>query len=295
MPPWLIHSCGPNQGDVNATMTGGKFVSSALTMPVSKGSKDPFIKCNLVLPQIPAPRNPINDGSLEFSLRDVIGAIQNGETCEQVRTYLAFHDAQEVQLHINDDVEGFPAIFYVVETRNPDLVRLWQKYGGDVNKTATWRLFKNVPLLAFAVHVGDSFKKDATLLVATLLSIGADHTSIPKSFFTPYERDLPLDGPDDEELPELAGGRMSWCTPPVRRMLAARLNLQQRYYLNLASCLMEPGLRAKQIAKFKGAESLLALRLLQARLGHYGHSRTWSGAIASAVVFCRPSSSSISA
>lgn len=245
------------EGDVHRTMTAGKCPSPKI--PVSKGpNKDPFIKCNLVLPRLPAPSNPINDGSPGFSLRDLLGAIQNGATREEVRSYLAFHKAQNIQSRINHDVEGFPATFYVVETCSPDLVRLWGKYGGDVNKTASWRLFKNVPLLAFAIHLGDSFKRDATLLVATLLSIGADPMSIPKALFVPYNRGLPR--PDDEELLlELAGDRMSWCTPPILRMLAARLNLGQRYYLNLANSLRQPGPRAKQVAKFKGAESLFAV------------------------------------
>lgn len=255
-----LKHCLRKQGDVDATMTAGKPPSSASTISTSKSSKKPSNNCDLVLPRVRAPNVPINNKISDvLLLQDLVGAIQNGETLEQVRSYLSVHDAQEIRKHINHDVKGFPAIFYVVETRDSDLLRLWWKYGGNVNETATWRGLQNVPLLAYAVSIGTSFKQNTTLLVATLLSIGAVHSSIPKAFYTPYDRDLPRNGPDDGELPELSEKRMSWCTEPVRRMLAARLNLEQRYYLNLASLLLQPRIRARQISKFKSAENLFSV------------------------------------
>ncbi|POS77932.1 hypothetical protein DHEL01_v203673 [Diaporthe helianthi] len=217
---------------------------------------------DFVLPRIPPPKALVNGGKDEsgnFFLRELVGAIQHGEGCDRVRSYLAYYNPDTVHAQINAPVEGFPAIFYVAETRNPELVRLWCKYGGDINATASCGLSKNVPLLAYAVALGGTFRNDTTDLTATLLSLGANPAPIPKAFFFPLAQDLPTDGPPSQEMPEPLPDTMQWCTPSARALIAARINFRQRYYMNMASILRTHGPRAKQVTWYKDAENLLGV------------------------------------
>lgn len=221
-----------------------------------------FEEWDFILPRVPPPKpltNGGNDGSGAFSLPELVGAIQHGESCARVRNYLAFYCPDTVREHINANVGGFPAIFYVAETRNPELIRLWCKYGGEVNTTASCGLSKGVPLLAYAVALGGSFRNNTTDLVATLLSVGANPTTLPKAYYFPLTRDLPAEGPPKQEMAELSHDNMSWCTPSVRVMLAARLNFSQRYYMHMASILRTHGPRAKQVTWYKDADNLLGV------------------------------------
>lgn len=221
-----------------------------------------FNGIDFVMPQLVAPENLTNggeDGSGNFVLAEVAGAIQDGESAARVQNYLAFYSDSVIQANINGYVADIPAIFYVVQSRDLAMIRLWAKYGGDVNATATFAPLVGVPLLAFAAGLGGSPQNDATEIFTTLLSLGARPCSIPRAFFSPYQRDLPVDGPAESEMPELTETRLSWCTEDVRKMLAARLNLRQRYYLNMASTLPGPGVRARQVTAFTDAGSLLGV------------------------------------
>ncbi|KAI3395837.1 hypothetical protein diail_850 [Diaporthe ilicicola] len=217
---------------------------------------------NFILPRIPAPDTLTNggkDGSGEFSLDELAGAIQEGEGCARVRSYLAFYSPETVRSQINANVAGFPAIFYVAETRNVELIRLWCKYGGEVNTTASFGLSEGVPLLAYAIALGGSFRNNTTDLVATLLSLGANPTVLPRAFYFPLARDLAADGPPTHEMPELTLENMSWCTPSARALIASRINYRQRYYLHMASILKSHGTRAKQVTRYKDADNLLGV------------------------------------
>lgn len=224
--------------------------------------EDDVEEWDFVLSRVPPPKALINGGkdeSGEFFLHELIGAIQNGESCDRVRKYLAYYNPDTVRAEINAPVGGFPAIFYVVETRNPELIRLWFKYGGDINASASRGSSQDVPLLAYAVSLGGSFRNDTTDLVATLLSLGANPVALPKAFYFPLTRDLPTDGPQSQEMPELLQGNMSWCTTTARQMIAARINFRQRYYMHMASILRTHGPRAKQVTWYKDAENLLGV------------------------------------
>lgn len=217
---------------------------------------------DFVLPRIAPPKALINGGKDEsgtFFLRELVGAIQHGEGCARVRSYLAYYNPDKVRAKINAPVEGFPAIFYVAETRSPELIRLWCKYGGDVHATASCGLSKDVPLLAYAVALGGSFRNDTTDLVATLLSLGANPAPIPKAFYFPLTRDLPTDGPQGSEIAEPLPDNMLWCTPSARALIAARINFRERYYMHMASILRTHGPRAKQVTWYKDAENLLGV------------------------------------
>lgn len=217
---------------------------------------------DFVLPRVPPPKALINGGkdeSGEFYLHELVGAIQNGESCDRVRNYLAYYSPDTVRVEINAPVGGFPAIFYVVETRNPELIRLWCKYGGDINAAASCGLSEDVPLLAYAVALGGSFRNDTTDLVATLLSLGANPAALPKPFYFPLTRDLAADGPPSQEMSEVNREYMLWCTPSAQALIAARINFRQRYYMHMASILRTHGPRAKQVTWYKDAGNLLGV------------------------------------
>lgn len=212
------------------------------------------------LPRLPAPEFLTNGNNIrtdDFSPAELAGAIQNGQDYESIRNNLTSYHRDAVEENINLEVAGFPAIFYVVETRDTGLLRFWAKHGGDVHAADG---SSGVPLLAFAVAHGGSFSRDTTDIVASLLSLGASAEVIPKAFYAPYTRDLRQpDGPSDVDMPELKEPSMSWCTRPVRSALALRLNVRQRYYLYLATTLDPPGPRARQVMSFVEADALFGI------------------------------------
>ncbi|KAI7773406.1 hypothetical protein LA080_011061 [Diaporthe eres] len=253
--PEVLEDEQPLSGSTSATPTPPSETSSS-------DQEDDTEEWDFILPRIPPPKPLTNggkDGSGEFFLDELVGAIQHGESCDRVRNYLAFYGPDIIRAHMNATVAGFPAVFYVTETRNPELLRLWCKYGADVNATASSGLSEGVPLLAYAVALGGSFRNDTTDLVATLLSVGANPAVLPKAFYFPLTRDLTAEGPPTQEMPELSQINMSWCTPSVRAMITARLNFRQRYYMHMASILRTHGPRAKQVTWYKDADNLLGV------------------------------------
>ncbi|KAK8016815.1 hypothetical protein PG993_015004 [Apiospora rasikravindrae] len=197
------------------------------------------------LPRIPAPRphlqNARPDGSTPFSLIDLIGAVQAGETVERIRNYLAFHsqgDGSELQHLISGTILGFPAFFYVVETRCPDLIRMWAMHGGDVHATYG-------PLRA----------------VVALLALGASADVIPRAFFNPLERDLPNGGPPEKELSDLEDPNKRWCTPHTLLKLTQTLNFSftTRYHLHLSSLLKGHTGAQRQVVQMRKSEDILGI------------------------------------
>lgn len=208
------------------------------------------------LPRLPSPKSLESQGGDELHLEKVLGAIQAGEDFHRVRKYLTCHSLETVQRYVDAEIARFPAIFYIVETRNLDLIRLWAKFGADMNAVGHCT---KVPLLAFAVALGGSFQKESTDIVATLLSLGASPTCIPLGFFIPYTRDLSDSGEyemaaTNEEQDHIV------CCAAMQKMLASRLNLRQRYYLNVAYYETSTGKRAKQIAERRDVDGLLGLQ-----------------------------------
>lgn len=257
-PPQKPKVLADEQAPSDTTMTTPTPPSETAT----SDHEDDAEEWDFVLPRVPPPKPLTNggkNGSDDFSLYELVGAIQNGESCARVRNYLAFYKHETVRAQINANVGGFPAVFYVAETRNPELIRLWCKYGGDINATASCGLSKSVPLLAYAVALGGSFRNDTTDLVATLLSVGANPIALPKAYYFPLTRDLATEGPPTQEMPELSHANMSWCSPSVRAMIAARLNFRQRYYMHMATILRTQGPRAKQVTWYKDADNLLGV------------------------------------
>ncbi|KAK8122891.1 hypothetical protein PG984_011561 [Apiospora sp. TS-2023a] len=217
------------------------------------------------LPRIPSPRphlqNAKPDGSTRFSLTELIGAIQAGETVERIRNYLAFHyrgDGSELRRLINGTIRDIPAFFYVVGTRCPGLIRLWATHGGDVNATCGPL---RVPLLGFAIAIGGSFQHDTRHVVVTLLSLGASADVIPRAFYDPLERDLPDGGPPEQELSDLEDANKRWCTPHALLRLTQSLNFcfTTRYHLHLSSLLKRHTGAQRQVVQMRKSEDILGI------------------------------------
>jgi AAA domain (dynein-related subfamily) len=214
---------------------------------------------DFVLPRIPMTKSlvpGIGNFSEIFDLENLTGAMQLGANEQILQSYLRYFDQSTVQREINRTVEGFPSIFYAVETNNDWIVRTFIALGADVNAIHE---DLQVPLLAFAITHSETILADTTHVVATLLSLGAFTYSIPAAFYTPYCRDLPDEGPDIDSLGDLSTHTRKWLTAGARAKLARTANLTQRYNLERAAKTKKPSVRHKYVAKLRNAEPLLGL------------------------------------
>jgi hypothetical protein len=196
------------------------------------------------------------DFSEFFDLETLIGAMQLGANEQMLQNYLGYFDRNTVQREIKRSVEGFPSIFYAVETNNDLILRTFIAFGADVNAIHE---DLQVPLLAFAIMHSETIRADTTHVVASLLSLGACTSSIPAAFYTPYCQDLPDEGPDDDSLGDLSVETRKWLTANARAKLARSANLTQRYNLERAAKTKRPSVRHKYVAKLRNAEPLLGL------------------------------------
>ena len=216
------------------------------------------------LPKLPilGPLQPGGaDGSAPFFIRDLAAAVQHGAPIEQIKVYIEhfnYVDPTIIRTEINKDVDGFPAIFYAVAANNDAIIRLFEQAGGDVNATYGT---PGVPLLAFAIINSSIVERETTSSVATLLSLGADETVIPSCFYSPFDQDLPVDGPKDEVLEQdLEDERKAWCKAShVRKLLTETFNITQRYHLYRASKLAKPTGRQKDVAARHNSTDLFAV------------------------------------
>ncbi|KAI1775492.1 P-loop containing nucleoside triphosphate hydrolase protein [Hypoxylon cercidicola] len=214
------------------------------------------------LPRLPPPDKPLAPGlhNIDGSLVEgIIGAIQNGYSATDLRDLLSYfkkRDANILKESLNAEVRGFPAIFFIVETKDADLVRCWVKYGGDPNATHGPRRF---PLLAFAILRGVDSRPRATRTIETLLRLGASPHVIPEMYYDPFDRDLRGSWVADEESYVIADDTQPWCTLEIRRHLVTALSLTQRYRLWQASRLNRVSGREQTLVIRKDAEEILGL------------------------------------
>ncbi|XDG02608.1 hypothetical protein ABKA04_002223 [Annulohypoxylon sp. FPYF3050] len=210
------------------------------------------------------PTLPVVDGFTKyprdrsiFELRELVGAVQSGKfDFNNVRDYLGYYDRESLGAYLNADIDGYPAMFYIVATNDVGIIRQWIKHGGNPN--ATWGPGK-LPLIAFSVIHGGKTMYKASRTLATLLRFGADCHVIPRSFYDPYCRDLPEDGPVQAELHDINDDNKLWCTAEVRGYLARALNLSQRYDLYRSSKAPQHSGRDKELLVRQSAEEVLGL------------------------------------
>lgn len=225
----------------------------------SSGEEKEVTEWEFILPRIPPPPTLVTgagEGQESFNLPDLVGAIQHGASLEMIQNYLGYYEKGTVKRYINNTIKGFPTIFYAVATNNELVIRTWITYGGDV--TATHKA-SSVPLLAFAIMHSETIQEDTTLIVATLLSLGALPHVIPAAFYTPYCRDLPENSLNIVTLEDMNNENKKWCTSAASARLARTANLTQRYYLERAAKTKKPSIRQRQIALRRNAEALLGI------------------------------------
>ncbi|TKA46501.1 hypothetical protein B0A54_02333 [Friedmanniomyces endolithicus] len=226
---------------------------------ISHTAEDAY-EWDFVLPVVPpSTANLIASRTYEyevFDIRELVAWMQYGTDVKTIMQYLNRFDDETVRNAINDSIEGFPAMFYVVETNNEDIIRLWVSHGGDVSVTHD---MSKVPLLAFAIIHGENIQTDTTLITATLLSLGAVPNLIPSAFYSPYLQNLPEHGPSHDDLENFTDEQKSWCKDIARGKLARTCSLTHRYYLERASKTKRPSRRQYQVAKRTKAEPLLGI------------------------------------
>ncbi|KAI1778573.1 P-loop containing nucleoside triphosphate hydrolase protein [Hypoxylon cercidicola] len=192
-----------------------------------------------------------------FELRELVGAILAGHLdADGVRNYLGCYDKETLDANLNAEIEGCPAMFYIVSTNDIGIIREWVKYGGNPN--ATWG-HDALPLIAFSVLSGGQTLLQASRVLATLLRFGADPRVIPRAFYDPYCRDLPEDGPVQEELDDIGDDNKRWCTADLRVHLTEALTLTQRYDLYRSSKIQPHSGREKKLLARQGAGEVLGL------------------------------------
>ncbi|KAK0704276.1 P-loop containing nucleoside triphosphate hydrolase protein [Apiosordaria backusii] len=207
-----------------------------------------------------SPTFPYSDRDRTFHLRDIVVAIQRGDTCDSIRSLLSPHQAELQSLKLKEEICGtvddVPGFFFVIESGSADMVKMWASYGGDVNAT-----YRGVPQLVYAAVRCLSPKADGPTVVATLLSLGVSIDVIPQPFYSPIDRDLPESGPPDFELAPFKHTKTAWTLGAGRQLLTAALNscFSLRYALHRAST-TEPLSGANQaIAKKHSATELLGV------------------------------------
>ncbi|KAI8635425.1 P-loop containing nucleoside triphosphate hydrolase protein [Xylariaceae sp. FL1651] len=212
----------------------------------------------------------------EFRLDYLVGAVSHGCSIETAAQYLEYYDDKTVKQHINETINGFPAIFYGVASNNDMIVREFVDHGADVSAVHEP---SGTPLLAFAIVHSETIQQDTTTIVATLLSLGASPTVIPSDLYTPYHHDLSEDS-QASETTDSSEDAVRWCTKTARSRLQKTANLTQRYYLDRATKIKKASVRHRQVAELKKAKPILGVpyflvgqglassRLLQKLLSH---------------------------
>lgn len=225
----------------------------------------PEWKPNLKLPRLPSCHPlepPVSYPNNQLEIENVVAAIQHGESSDMILKHLAYYsqkDDTKLRKKINSDVKGFPAIFYIVETDNLEMIRCWVKYGGDVNATCGR---EQVPLLAFTILQKRSTRtlEQATRTLELLLSLGASASVIPREFHTQPNGMLQWPGPVDRETSDIIDAETRWCKGNLRKELDSALNQTQRYRLAQATRAGLPTQRQKTVVLRANAEPILGVR-----------------------------------
>lgn len=210
----------------------------------------------VVIPVTAGLNADLSDDNETFNIRELVAWVQYGAAQTTIQTYLGRFDNKVVCDNINSDVEGVPAMFYVVETNKEDVLRLFVSHGGEISVI---HAPSRAPLLAFAIMHSDNIQADTTHMTAALLSLGSSPTVIPSAFYSPYLQDVPESGPGDTSLKDLSVDQQSWCRGEVRSKLARSCSLSQRYYLDRATKTKKPSRRQQQVAQRTRSEPLLGI------------------------------------
>jgi hypothetical protein len=193
-----------------------------------------------------------------FNLYHLVSAVQAEEfNVDRIGEYMSYYK-RDLPSEINDEVIGFPSIFYAVASDNEQVVRLWAEHGANIN---TVHRESGTPLLAFAIFNAERMKKHTTRMVSMLLGLGASPKVIPMAFYSPFDQDLPENGQVALIDADLEHEDTKWCAGEEERIRLCRtLNLTQRYYLERAVKSKKTSTRQAFVARRKGAENLLGVQ-----------------------------------
>jgi hypothetical protein len=186
----------------------------------------------------------------------------SGLNVARLQHYLSFFSSATIQRGVDEVVNGYPAMFYMVATNDERMVRIWAEAGANVNCCDSIR---QMPVLAFAIMMTEAAGEETTKVVVTLLSLGAEISCIPSVYFSPY-----LDDPEDKDrrtarytpkrtTPEFDEPAKQWCVEWIRPVFARTVSLTQRYFLDKTSRTPVPSDRQMQVAQMHGAAALLGV------------------------------------
>jgi hypothetical protein len=99
--------------------------------PIESSTEEDESEWDFILPSVPPPSH-LTPG-IAFSLPNIVGAMQLGASLQTVQDCLGYYDENTVRKNVNGEVDGFPAMFFVVATNNPAIIRTWVAYGGGVD------------------------------------------------------------------------------------------------------------------------------------------------------------------
>jgi hypothetical protein len=210
------------------------------------------------LPELPFPGDlvpGVGDENGDFSAERLAAAMQHRIAVDAARTYMNSYDIGTVQRLINDEVDGFPVIFYAVAANDERMVRLLLESGADASSIHDGT---RTPLLGFAIICGETLQQDTTSIVSLLLSYGASPHVVPQELISPYDKDLAAVSKSDGDGGEVTK-ETAWCTKTARMKLAKATNITHRYYLDRAAKMKKPSRKRRQVAQLRNAERLLGV------------------------------------
>ena len=209
-----------------------------------------------ILPEVDLEMPSVGADHEEFDLFSVVSAVQHNEQQQVIENYFGCFPSTTVSQKLNESIDGVPSIFFAVATNREWVVKTWANHGGDINAVHER---SKIPLLAFAIMRAEAHQDDTTLMIATLLSFGADHNVIPGAFYQPLSQDLRDDFLVELGLNDFKDDKQKWCVSELRTTLSRTMNITQRCHLMRASTMKKQSTRYWQVAEEKNAKPLLGL------------------------------------
>jgi len=183
--------------DSNATTSGTAAPTPSTTPAEVKGATAEFgpspeldtIPSWLVLPSLRDPRasrkfNPSESVGGKLDIIRLLCLLRRGHLSPRaLRQYLSHIEDDRLSEAINQLIEGINLIFFIADSNDADILRVWVAKGGNIDAYLHPSI---VPLIAFVILLGQKKREDTTLLVKTLVSLGADTSVIPRKLLIPF-------------------------------------------------------------------------------------------------------------
>ena len=193
-----------------------------------------------------------------LSTRLLAYAMQNGISTSTIKAYLNQFDEEQLKEVLKEPVYskvlgfGVPVLFYAVESRSEESIRMLYDFGVDLQaRTTDW----DIGVLAYTVLHARVDLRDTTELFRVLVALGADPTQIQKSLWEEY-------------LTRMLVTCMKAQTPRekgetcIQNAIACAINVTQRYLLHIAHANDSPNSPsgwARKVARICGYTGVLEL------------------------------------